>query len=164
MAHIHTANGDFDYTVAGYLVHNSKTLLIKHKYLPLWTAPAGHVEVNESPIDALYKEIDEEAGIHVSHLELIDTSPSAQGLQRSEGAVYIPVPFSMEYHTITPEHRHINMAYVLRCDTDTVHPQAGESQTYRWFSHAELEAFTETNASIRSEAMFALECLEEKTN
>ena len=45
MAHIHTESGQFDYTVSGYLVHNNKTLLIKHKYLPIWTSPAGHIEV-----------------------------------------------------------------------------------------------------------------------
>lgn len=164
MGHIHTQKGEFDYTVAGYLVNKGRVLLIKHKYLPIWTAPAGHVELNESPIDALYKEIAEESGISSSHLRLVETQPKAGHISRSTSATYIPLPFSMEYHNITDDHRHINMAYNLQCDTDVVAPAEGESQTYGWFSAEDLRTFTETNESIRNEAIFALEFLEGKVS
>lgn len=31
MPHIHTGDGQFDFTVSGYLVHKNKTLLITHR-------------------------------------------------------------------------------------------------------------------------------------
>lgn len=162
MAHIHTQKGEFDYTVSGFLVHNNKTLLIKHKSLPIWTAPAGHVELDESPIDALYKEIREEAGIDASHLELLETSPAAKDILRPDASTYIPVPFSMEYHPVDDGHRHINMSYILRCDTDIVTPGEDESQEYRWFTVEQLASFTETTVSIINEATYAIRYLEEQ--
>lgn len=162
MAHIHTQEGEFDYTVSGFLVHENKTLLIRHKTLPIWTAPAGHVEVNESPMDALYKEIREEAGIDTSHLQLIETAPAAKDIMRPTTSTYIPIPFSMEYHPISDGHRHINMSYILRCDTDVVTPGEDESHEYRWFTIEQLETFTETTLSIINEAIYAIRYLQEK--
>lgn len=160
MAHIHTESGQLDYTVAGYLVHNDKTLLIKHKYLPIWTAPAGHVEVNETPIEALFKEIREESGIDASHLTLLETHVETKTLDRDE-ATYIPLPFDLEVHNITDEHRHINSSYVLTSDTDDVRPGDGESQTFRWFSIDDLQKFTETPVRIIQAATYAINYVKE---
>lgn len=162
MPHIHTLEGQFDFTVSGYLVHNSRILLIKHKYLPLWTPPAGHVELNQTPLDALYAEIAEEAGIESSRLQLIETTPYPGSRQRSDIASGLPLPFDMEYHTISETHRHINMAYMLLSNTDTVAPEAGESNTFKWFSAEELHDFKDTNESIISSALYALQYVEEK--
>lgn len=156
MPHIHTESGQFDYTVAGYLVHRDKTLLIKHKYLPIWTAPAGHVEVDQTPIDALFTEIGEETGIDPSHLTVIETQPCSKDFKRGE-ATRLPLPFDLEYHSITDTHRHINLSYIVKTDTDDVRPGPGESNTFKWFSAEELRSFRDTNDSILSSALFALE-------
>lgn len=156
MPHIHTKGGQYDFTVAGYLVHKNKTLLIKHKYLPIWMPPGGHIELDQTPIEAVFMEIKEEAGIDVSHLELVETQPYTKSFKRGE-AVALPLPFDMEHHAITDTHRHINMAYIIKSDTDNVEPGAGESNTFRWFTADELRDFTETNDSIRSSALYALE-------
>lgn len=156
MPHIHTAAGQYDFTVAGYLVHNNKTLLIKHKYLPVWTPPAGHIEPHQTPIEALFMEIKEEAGIDASHLELIETARYSPNFPRGE-STRLPLPFDLEHHAITDTHRHINMAYIVRSDTDNVEPEAGESNTFKWFTVDELRMFTDTNDSIRNSALYALE-------
>lgn len=162
MPHIHTAKGQFDFTVSGYLVCQNKTLLIKHKYLPLWTPPAGHIELDQTPVDALYAEIKEEAGIDASHLQLIETHTEANEFERGE-ATRLPVPFDLEYHTISDTHRHINLAYILKSDTNNVEPGSGESNTFKWFSADELRKFDETNASIISSALYALEYVKEES-
>ena len=159
MPHIHTGDGEFDFTVAGYLVHDNKTLLIKHKYLPIWTAPAGHIEINQSPIDALYMEIGEEAGIDKKHLTLIETQPRPASFVRNPEATELPLPFDMEYHPIVDGHRHINLSYVLTSDTNNVEPGPGESNTFKWFTVDELKAFGDTNDSVKSAAIYAIECV-----
>ncbi len=157
MPHIHTGNGEYDFTVSGYVVHDNKTLLIKHKTLPVWTPPAGHIEVHQTPIDALYAEIEEEAGITRDHLTLIETCPYPSSTKRGSGTVELPLPFDFETHPINTTHRHINLAYVLMSDTDKVTPGPGESMTYRWFTSSELREFTETNESLQNTALRALE-------
>ncbi len=156
MPHIHTEGGQFDFTVAGYLVHNNKTLLIKHKYLPIWTPPAGHIELSQTPVEALFGEIQEETGIGASHLELVETQPYAKNFKRGKSTA-LPLPFDLEHHAITEEHRHINLAYIVRSDTDNVEPGTGESNTFKWFAAEELRDFKETNESILSAALYALE-------
>lgn len=161
MPHIHTGDGEFDFTVAGYLVHDDKTLLIKHKYLPIWTAPAGHIELNQSPIDALYAEIKEEAGITTDHLTLIETRPRPASFTRNPDATELPLPFDLEYHPIIDGHRHINLSYVLLSDTNNVEPGPGESNTFKWFTLDELHVFTDTNDSVKSAATYAIEVARE---
>jgi 8-oxo-dGTP pyrophosphatase MutT (NUDIX family) len=161
MPHIHTGTGEFDYTVAGYIVHEDKTLLIKHKYLPIWTAPAGHIEVNQTPLDALYAEIGEEAGITREHLTLVETHPRPASFIRNEEATELPIPFDLEYHPIIDGHRHIGLSYVLISDTNHVEPGAGESNTFKWFTVDELRAFKDTNKSIISSGIFAIEHVRE---
>lgn len=155
MPHIHTGDGQYDFTVSGYLVHGDKTLLIKHKYLPLWTPPAGHIEPEQTPIEAVFAEIREETGIGASHLKLIETQPYAHSFDRGD-SVALPLPFDLEHHAITDTHRHINLSYVVLSDTDNVEPGAGESNTFKWFTSEELHDFAETTASIKNAALFAL--------
>lgn len=161
MPHIHTGEGQFDFTVSGYLVYNNTTLLIKHKYLPIWTPPAGHIELDQTPIDALYAEISEEAGIDRSHLKLIETTPYPTSRKRG-AATELALPLDMEYHDIQDGHRHINMAYILTSDTNNVEPGPGESNTFKWFTADELKNFDETNASIISSALYALHYVQKR--
>ena len=52
-------------TASGFLVHNGKVLLIKHKKLGYWLAPGGHVEEDELPHEAAEREVWEETGLKV---------------------------------------------------------------------------------------------------
>ena len=56
MAHI---NKDIDYVVTIFIVHNNRVLLVDHIHLGAWFAPGGHIELNETPDEALYREIQE---------------------------------------------------------------------------------------------------------
>ena len=162
MPHIHTRDGEFDFTVAGYIVYQDTTLLIKHKYLPIWTPPAGHVEPNQTPIDALFAEIREEAGIAKDNLHLIETAPQVAMPDREPENIALPLPFDLEVHPIDETHRHINMAYVLESTTGSVEPGPGESNTFKWFTLDELREFRDTKKSIIAAAQFAIETVRQK--
>lgn len=161
MPHIHTGTGELDFNVCGYVVHNDKALLIKHKYLPIWTPPAGHIEIDQTPIEALYAEIREEAGIPAESLTLMPTKAYAADFERTPAATELPLPFDFEVHPIVDGHRHINMSYVLQSNTNHVEPGQGESNTFKWFTVDELHAFKDTNKSIISSAIFAIEHVRE---
>jgi ADP-ribose pyrophosphatase YjhB (NUDIX family) len=156
MPHIHTAKGQYDFTVSGYLIFNNKTLLIKHKFLPIWTPPAGHIELSQTPVGAVIKEIQEETGIEPSHLTIVDSHSYTKRFYRGE-SIRIPIPFDIEHHAITDDHRHINLAYIVLTDTGTIAPGPGESNTFRWFSEKEIQSFEETTESIKSCATYALQ-------
>lgn len=157
MPHIHTVAGQYDLTVAGYIVHNDKTLLIKHKKLPLWTSPSGHVELHQTPIEALYMEIAEEAGITKEHLTLVDTHPYPASRTRGATNIGLPLPFDVETHPVSDTHLHLNLSYVLISDTNHVEPGPGESNTFKWLTVDELRQFEDTNDSIKTAAIFAIE-------
>lgn len=161
MPHIHTGTGELDFTVSGYIVHDDKTLLIKHKYLPIWTPPSGHIEVDQTPIEALFAEIKEEAGIAAESLKLIPTQLYRPEFNRSETAEELPLPFDFEVHQVIDGHRHINVSYILQSNTNNVEPDVGESNTFKWFTVDELRAFEDTNKSIISSAIFAIEHVRE---
>lgn len=157
MPHIHTGDGEFDFTVSGYLVYKNKTLLIKHKTLPLWVPPSGHIEPSQTPIDALFTEIQEEAGITKSHLTLVPTHPYTGRHTRASSSTELALPFDLETHSITKAHGHINLSYALISDTDNVEPGPGESNTFKWFTLDELAHFSDTNDSVKSAAIYAIE-------
>lgn len=154
MPHIHEK---FDYAVSAVLVHKDKTLFIKHKYLPVWTPPAGHVELNQTPIDALYVEIAEEAGILPPHLNIISPYTSNMDFLLGEHEQSLPVPFDINVHAITKTHSHIDFAYIVISDTDIVTPGVGESKQWQWMTREMVMNFQEITPAIRSRALFALD-------
>lgn len=55
----------------GAVFENNKVLLVKERSDNLWTLPGGWVEVNESPSEAIGREVFEESGYEVSVIKLI---------------------------------------------------------------------------------------------
>lgn len=161
MPHIHAEDGQYDYTASGYIVHNDKVLLVRHKKLPIWTPPSGHIELYQTPIDGLYTEIQEEAGISKDQLTLIETHTETKKFKREtstgQQSYYIPIPFDIDEHQYGDmPHKHIDFGYILTSATDIVTPEVGESQEYRWFSNEELARFTETTQTIIDRCHYAL--------
>ena len=54
-----------DFVVAGYIFHKKKVLLIHHRKLDLWLPVGGHIEKDETPDDALRREIKEETNLDI---------------------------------------------------------------------------------------------------
>ena len=156
MGHIHKL---YDFTVSSLIVHDSKVLILRHKrYTDLWLLPGGHIELNETPIDALYREIAEEVGIHKHDLRLIELKPT---LPTGDHSVSLPLPFDLNVHKTDGDHKHIDLCYVLSSNTDKVHPGEGESQEWQWMNEFEIEDFAaippDTKLKILAGLHFALE-------
>lgn len=168
MPHIHTDDGQYDYTASGYIVHDDKILLIRHKKLPIWAPPSGHVELHQNPVDALYMEIREEAGIHKKDLTLLDPHTETAGFKRvsstGKESRRIPIPFDIdEHHFGELDHMHIDFGYILTSSTNIVKPEPDESQEYKWFTSKELDSLTESPATIIERCKYALKYVRENT-
>ena len=162
MPHLHTRPGECDVTVTGYVVAPDRehVLMHMHRKLGLWLAPGGHIEWNQTPLEALYDEIEQEAGIGRGDLELIDTNPLQHRISRASSEM-IPTPFDIDVHPIpTPDssnHRHIDMAYALRSATVDVRPAPGESQTWEWMDESRLYMIAEqTSLNSLTRSLLAL--------
>jgi len=147
------------FTVSALIVHGSKVLVLRHKrYTDLWLLPGGHIELDETPIDALYREIAEEVGIHKHDLNLIELKPT---LPTGGHSVSLPLPFDLNVHRTDGDHKHIDLCYLLRSSTDKVQPGKGESQEWRWMNEFEIDEFEEMRADMRAKTLsglhFALE-------
>lgn len=54
-----------DFTVATFVIHEGKVLLLWHKKLRKWLPPGGHIEPNELPDEAAVREVREEVGLDI---------------------------------------------------------------------------------------------------
>lgn len=77
-------------TASGYLIHDDKILLIKHKKLKAWLPPGGHIEEGELPHEAAEREFWEETGIKVKAVGYISDD-------------FMPVPFKSGLHWVSKE-------------------------------------------------------------
>ena len=104
MSHIHEK---IDFTVAIFVVHDGKVLLIHHRKLDKWLPLGGHIELDEEPEQAALREAKEESGLDV---ELLGERPPTT----SPGTRALIAPRFLDIHRITETHEHIGMIYWAR--------------------------------------------------
>jgi 8-oxo-dGTP pyrophosphatase MutT (NUDIX family) len=152
---------NFCLTASGYLVHDSKILLIKHKKLQAWLSPGGHIDPGELPHHAAEREFWEETGIKVE----------AVGYESED---FMPVPFKSGLHWVCKENferrhegkkplkqwkrgceQHFDLGYFVK-------PIAGldykknveETDGIAWFTFKEIEGLN-TFADVRKAVRIA---------
>jgi len=130
MAHIHEK---IDFTVAIFVVHDGKVLLIHHRKLDKWLPLGGHIELDEDPEQAAVREALEESGLDV---ELLGERPPTTG----DGTRALIAPRFLDIHRITESHEHIGMIYWARSRRGTVTLSAAEHHDIRWCSAQDLES------------------------
>jgi 8-oxo-dGTP pyrophosphatase MutT (NUDIX family) len=128
MPHIHEL---YDFTIAAVIVHDGKVLLVKHPRYGKWLVPGGHIELNEDPEEALYREIEEETGLKAT---LLVPKPDIQ----TAGAKVLPMPNYMDVHEANAPHKHIGMVYYMRAENGEA-KLSDEHEEIRWVSKEELD-------------------------
>ena len=135
MAHIHEK---IDFTVANFVVHDEKILLIHHRQLNKWLPLGGHVELDEDPEQAALREAKEESGLEV---ELLGERPPTTGPDTRA----LIAPRFLDIHRITDTHEHIGMMYWARPKRVGGTPAVAtklataEHHDIRWCSVVELD-------------------------
>ena len=130
MAHIHEK---IDFTVAIFVIQNSRVLLIHHRKLDKWLPLGGHIELEEDPEQAALREAREESGLEV---ELIGERPPTT----EPGTRALIAPRFLDIHRITETHEHIGMIYWARPRHGTLTLAELEHHDLRWCSSADLDA------------------------
>ena len=130
MPHIHDL---YDFVVSVFIVHNNKVLLIYHKKYNEWLPIGGHVELNEDPEEALYREIKEESGLKVS---ILAETPDI----KHSGVKPLPTPSFVDAHRISAKHKHIAFVYFGVSSTDRVKLHEREHREFRWLGLNELKS------------------------
>ncbi len=137
MAHIHEK---IDFTVAIFVVHDGKILLIHHRKLDKWLPLGGHIELDEDPEQAALREAKEESGLDV---ELLGERPPTT----SPGTRALIAPRFLDIHRITDAHEHIGMIYWARPRMSGAHGvtrptaslSAAEHHDIRWCAADDLD-------------------------
>ena len=148
MPHIHRL---YDWVVSIFIVHRGKVLLCFHKKYQEWLPVGGHVDLDEDPEEALFKEIREECGLKVKILA--DRPPIAH-----PGVKPVYTPSYVDVHRIKGVHKHIALIYFGTSSSSRVRLCEREHAEYRWLSKRQLDdpAFSLTR-SIRFYCQKALE-------
>lgn len=119
-----------DLVVAGYIMRNNQLLLIHHKKLDKWLPVGGHIEENETPDDALRREIREEVGMEVEFLQY----PMPRRGNKRE----LAMPFYVNKHHMNETHLHYCLYYVLKHVSGEINIQKTELKAGQWLREHEL--------------------------
>lgn len=144
MGHIHTKPGQYDVTVGAYVFRldapEPSIVLHMHKKLGAYMQFGGHIELDESPWDALLREIREESGYLPSQLAILQ--PQQSMLHIGEGVIH-PTPVCLVTYPYggSTDHFHSDISYALVVSGE---PQermsAEESADIRLFTRDEVAA------------------------
>jgi 8-oxo-dGTP diphosphatase len=163
MAHIHNGENEIDLTVSAFIVRKFpdeqwRILLHRHRKLGKLLQFGGHVELYETPWQAITHELREESGYDVSKLQLF-LSPPLVGLTN---CVEQPAPFSVNTHLFSPEgtHRHTDLSYAFVASGEPEQaPEDGETQEATWLTEGEVTSLPEAEifSNVRELAQFVLQ-------
>lgn len=121
-----------DFVSTAFLFHERKLLMIHHRKLNLWLPVGGHIETNETPDDAVLREIKEEVGISA---EIFAVPSIVSELPTKK---VLATPFYVDLHSVG-DHDHVGFCYVCTTDNPTIEMNERELKNFRWIGKDELE-------------------------
>ena len=166
MAHIHTNFGDHDNTASAYIIRidgdTPRIMLHVHKKLGMLMQFGGHVEIQETPWDAILHEVVEETGYDPHQLRILQPEDRIGSLTDSN---VHPVALVQSTHTFNPlpGHFHTDTAYVFITTEDPAHkPAAGETAESVWLTAEEVASLTleQTYANVKEIIVYAFSKLD----
>lgn len=120
-----SARGGRHFTVAVFIVHDGKVVLMEHPRIGLWLPPGGHVEPGETPDQTALREVREETGLSV---ELVG--------ERGPGGSVTPLtrPLGIQLEPIGPGHEHIDLIYLAKVKGEPLLVAEQSTRGLGWYS------------------------------
>ncbi|MPZ21981.1 MAG: NUDIX domain-containing protein [Dehalococcoidia bacterium] len=122
------------FTATGFVVDGSSTILHWHRKLNTWMPPGGHIEEDEDPIEALLREIREEAALEAEVVTAFEKWSFGYPRQ-------VPPPRVILVEDIGgpgADHQHIDLIYYCRSLGPAAGYIADKALRQRWVPIAEL--------------------------
>lgn len=144
MPHIHTAPGLHDLTVSLFIMRTGGpeplVLLHRHRSLGVWMQTGGHVELDETPWQAVAHELREETGYDLAQMSVLQ--PELRLPAQPTNDVH-PVPVCLRTVPVPKgtahQHWHIDLGFALV--TEELPRQvidAGESAELAWLTRGQI--------------------------
>ena len=132
-----------EFTVAVFVVHRGRVLLLFHPKLGMWLPPGGHIEPGELPDEAAVREVLEETGVRVRLV-------GERGLD-VDYPRQLARPAGIQLEDIAPGHQHIDLVYFAEPidETCAVSEECATRDRAGWYHPAELETLG-ANEEIRA--------------
>jgi 8-oxo-dGTP diphosphatase len=127
MPHIHK---DYDFVAVAFIVYKNSVLLADHPRYGMWFPIGGHIELDEDPEQALYREVKEETNLSVRFL-------SQKPITGDESTKSIIAPQFMDVTNAGESHKHIGLVYFAQTDSDKF-TKSDEHSDMRWFNFEDL--------------------------
>jgi len=142
MPHIHTEPGQHDHTVTAYIVRidtpEPLAMVHMHRKLNILLPVGGHVELNETPWQAMAHELLEESGYSLSEVRILQPPVRLESL--TDIALH-PYPLVMNTHDVPGEHFHSDTVYGFVVQGEpSEEAEEGESIDIRWLTNEEIQA------------------------
>lgn len=99
------------FTATGFVIDSNRMLIHWHSKVGAWLPPGGHINENEDPVQAVLREINEEAGVIA---EVVPTGPSLDLTYPSQ--IHSPFAIMLEdiQDPVNGYHQHIDLIYFCR--------------------------------------------------
>lgn len=117
-----------------------------HKKVDKLMAIGGHIELSETPWQAVAHELEEESGYELEELRIFQ--PTVDVLDMKNCVVH-PTPFVVNTHNVGDEHYHSDLCYGFLAEQLPDNNVAeGESADIRWLTIDELKQATQTGEAL----------------
>lgn len=128
MGHIHEM---YDFVVTLFVVHDGKVLFAHHTRYNKWVPVGGHIDLDEDPERAAFREILEETGLEI---EILSTKPEFN----DSSSKPLFTPNYMDVYDANPPHKHIALIYFARAKS-SLFKKSDEHYSLRWLSSHDLD-------------------------
>lgn len=153
MPHLHTESGQHDLTVTAFVVRMDESeptvLLHMHRTHKRLMPVGGHVELSETPWQAVGHELSEESGYTLADLHILQPPDRMEKLR---GANLHPYPVVVNTHVAADKHYHTDLSYAFVATHKPQRPvAANESKDLRWLTRQELDRLVEPTIFLNTQ-------------